>query len=137
MASWSARVLIVGLIFGLATSSTDSATDGNPNETTSQPALAVRLTPRIAFGPSNVRALIQVEPHPDNRLLRVTIDSGGYYRSTDIQLEGAETPKSHFVVWKSVPPGQYIFAATVFGPGVIRHRAVQHEFQLLSRVPES
>jgi hypothetical protein len=49
--------------------------------------------------------------------LRVEIDSAGYYRSSDIQLEGASAPMSHFLDWKEVPAGKYDLTVSVLGAG--------------------
>ncbi len=82
----------------------------------SEPALELRLTSRYAVAKELVRSLVRVAPHPDNRFLRVTVDSLNYYSSSDIQLEGAFAVKNHFFAWKSLPPGVYDVVVTVFGP---------------------
>ncbi len=78
------------------------------------PVAISRVSPRVAFGPVDVTTLVQVEPHAENRRLRVVLDSGEYYFSTDIQLDGAEAPKSHFVSWRAVRPGRYVLTAAVY-----------------------
>ena len=93
--------------------------------------LTLRLTPRFVSAPGYLRSLIRVAPHEANRVLRVEIDSAGYYRSSDIQLEGASAPMSHFVDWKEVPAGKYDLSVSVMGasgdPRVVRHL----DFQVL------
>ena len=79
--------------------------------------LTLRLTPRFVSAPGYLRSLIRVAPNAANRVLRVEIDSAGYYRSSDIQLEGASAPMSHFVDWKEVPAGKYDLRVTVLGAG--------------------
>jgi hypothetical protein len=79
--------------------------------------LTLRLTPRFVSAPGYLRSLIRVAPNDKNRVLRVEIDSAGYYRSSDIQLEGASAPMSHFVDWKEVPAGKYDLRVTVLGAG--------------------
>ena len=93
--------------------------------------LTLRLTPRFVSAPGYLRSLIRVAPHEANRMLRVEIDSAGYYRSSDIQLDGASAPTSHFVDWKEVPAGKYSLIVSVMGasgdPRVVRHL----DFQVL------
>jgi len=93
--------------------------------------LTLRLTPRFVSAPGYLRSLIRVAPHEANRVLRVEIDSAGYYRSSDIQLAGAAAPTSHFVDWKEVPAGKYSLIVSVMGPSgdprVVRHL----DFQVL------
>jgi hypothetical protein len=79
--------------------------------------LTLRLTPRFVSAPGYLRSLIRVAPHEANRTLRVEIDSDGYYRSSDIQLDGASAPTSHFVDWKEVPAGKYDLRVSVLGAG--------------------
>jgi hypothetical protein len=79
--------------------------------------LTLRLTPRFVSAPGYLRSLIRVAPHAANRVLRVEIDSAGYYRSSDIQLDGASAPMSHFMDWKEVPAGKYDLTVSVLGPG--------------------
>ena len=79
--------------------------------------LTLRLTPRFVSAPGYLRSLIRVVPNEKNRVLRVEIDSAGYYRSSDIQLEGASAPTSHFMDWKAVPAGKYDLRVSVRGAG--------------------
>jgi len=80
-----------------------------------EPMLQLRLTRKYTFSPGYVQSLIRVVPHPDNRLLRVTIDSADFYRSSDIELDGADAARSHFFNWTSLPAGHYDIVVTVFG----------------------
>jgi hypothetical protein len=73
----------------------------------------VRVSPRVAFAPARVTALVQVEPHDENRRLQLVLESAEHYHSTDVELEGAEARKSHFLTWRDLPPGSYVLTATV------------------------
>jgi len=59
---------------------------------------------------------------PQTQFVKVTeqgpeqIDSESYYRSSEIELEGASAPMSHFLDWKAVPAGKYDLIVTVMGP---------------------
>ena len=86
--------------------------------------LTLRMTPRFVRAPGYLRSLIRVLPNADNRLMRVEIDSDSYYRSSEVQLDGAAAPMSHFMDWKDVPAGKYDLIVTVIGqsgPRVVRH----------------
>ena len=98
----------------------------------SNSAVTARVTPPFSFSPSQVRALVQVPRHPDNRRLRIRIDSGSYYRSSDIQLDGDAAPKSHLLVWKSLPPGNYCFEAILSG-SIAPRAYLRREFVVLGR----
>jgi hypothetical protein len=71
-------------------------------------ALAISVIPAKAFAPATVQAFVRVARHAENRLLRVTLDSGSFYRSSDLPLQGAEAPTMHWVRWPSLPPGNYV-----------------------------
>lgn len=71
-------------------------------------AMAVSVTPQKAFAPATVQAFVRVSRHSENRLLRVTLDSDSFYRSSDLPLEGDHAPTTHWVRWPSLPPGRYI-----------------------------
>ena len=77
--------------------------------------LALILPRRIVPAPGYMRSVIRVTPSTENRALRVEIDSDDYFRSTEIQLDGASAPMSHFIDWKQMPPGMYAITATLIG----------------------
>ena len=86
--------------------------------------VTLRLTTRIVNAPGSLRSLVRVVPNAENRTLRVSIDSDGYYRSSDIQLDGDGAATSHFVEFKDVPAGMYQLTAEVIGqtgPRAVRH----------------
>jgi hypothetical protein len=93
--------------------------------------VTLRLTPRFVSAPGYLRSLIRVTPNAANRVLRVEIDSAAYYRSSDVQLDGASAPTTHFMDWKAVPAGKYDLIVSVLDPSgdarVVRHM----DFQVL------
>ena len=98
--------------------------------------LTLRLTPRFVSAPGYLRSLIRVAPNDANRVLRVEIDSAGYYRSSDIQLDGASAPMSHFVDWKDVPAGKYDLIVSVLGSSGDARVVRQLNFQVLGMTTE-
>jgi hypothetical protein len=98
--------------------------------------LSLRLTPRFVSAPGYLRSLIRVTPNADNRVLRVEIDSAGYYRSSDIQLEGASAPMSHFLDWKAVPAGKYDMIVSVLGASGDARLVRTMNFQVLGMEAE-
>ena len=65
------------------------------------------------MAPATLRLFIKIEPNADNRLLRITADSGASFRSSELQLEGLDSPKSHLHVWNGLTPGDYCLEATL------------------------
>ena len=96
----------------------------------------LRLSSRFVSEPGYLRSLIRVLPNAENRVLRVSIDSDAYYRSSDIQLEGESAPMNHFVDFKAVPAGKYELTVEVIGP--TGTRATRHlDFQVLGLSTEN
>ena len=73
--------------------------------------LALRVTPNISCAPSTVTIHATVQPNAANRILSIEADSGGFYRSSEIQLEGDRAPLITQVFLKNLPGGEYIVAA--------------------------
>jgi hypothetical protein len=95
--------------------------------------LALLLTRRLVTAPGYLRSVIRVAPSDDNRTLRVTIDSEDYFRASEIQLDGASAPMSHFIDWKQMPAGTYELTATLIGPGGTRAER-QTSFRVLGPI---
>ena len=113
-----------------------AALAGSPARAAVAPAVkpaedvTLRLTPRFVSAPGYLRSLIRVLPNAENRLMRVSIDSDAYYRSSEIQLDGDSAPTSHWVDFKAVPAGRYELTVEVIGQ--TGTRAMRHlDFQVL------
>jgi hypothetical protein len=92
-----------------------SASGGEP--------IQVAVSPSISFAPSNLRIRVRVTPNPENRALTVVAESGDFYRSSQIQLEGDHAPATTMIEFRGLPGGDYeIVAALVDSVG--RQRAV-------------
>ena len=95
--------------------------------------LALQVTRRLVTAPGYLRSVIRVAPSDDNRKLRVTIDSEDYFRASEIQLDGASAPMSHFIDWKQLPAGAYELTATLVGPDGTRAER-QTSFRVLGPI---
>jgi uncharacterized protein (DUF2141 family) len=80
---------------------------------TASEKLTVRVTPNVSSAPSTVIVRAYVEPNVHNRRLRVEADSGSFYRSSEVQLDGAEAPILTEFRLASLPGGKYIVVATL------------------------
>jgi hypothetical protein len=75
--------------------------------------LALRVTPNVSSAPSTVRVKATVTRSADNRWLRVEADSGAFYRSSDIQLDGENAPVVTELELKNLPSGEYTVTAVL------------------------
>lgn len=108
-------VKIVGrLALLLAAVSTVAASVAGGAERRTQPVAALDIRPRMAFAGHDVRILVRVPPDADNRRLRVTIDSGSFSRTSEIDLEGVRAPGAHWFNLPALPAGEYLVEAVVY-----------------------
>ena len=87
--------------------------------------VSIRVSPEISFAPANVVIRTSVEPATENRSIEVIAETGEFYRSSTIQLEGDRAPKTTMLEFRALPPGNYDVSASVIGSGGQR-RAVAH-----------
>jgi hypothetical protein len=87
--------------------------------------LSLQVTPRMAIAGTYVQALVRVYPNVQNRLLRVSVESTGYFRSSDVTLDGADARISHLVPLRALPAGSYDVVAVVYGSEGERARSLQ------------
>ena len=76
--------------------------------------LSLRVTPHVSSAPSTVTVLAYVEPDSANRRLRIEADSGWFYRSSEVELDGDQAPMLTEFRLKSLPSGEYTLKATLF-----------------------
>jgi hypothetical protein len=96
----------------------------------SQNRIDVRVSPTVAMAPAYVRALVTIPREASNRLLRVSLDSGDFYRSSDLPLEGAQAAFSHQLTWRSVPSGLYVVTAELYASGELKE-VVRREIRVV------
>jgi hypothetical protein len=87
--------------------------------------VSIRVSPAFSYAPANLVIQASVEPDGDNRAMEVIADSGGFYRSSTIALEGDRAPRTSRFEFRSLPPGEYEITATVIGADG-RQRAIAH-----------
>jgi len=69
--------------------------------------LSMAVSPAQSFAPTNLTIRVHVEPHADNRALEVVAESGAYCRSSRMQIDGSEAPRTISFEIRNVPGGEY------------------------------
>jgi hypothetical protein len=69
--------------------------------------LTLRVTPAVAFAPANLIVRTMILADPANRAVEVIAESPEYYRSSEIQLNGENAPRTTTFEFRSLPPGTY------------------------------
>ncbi|HWI19638.1 MAG TPA: hypothetical protein VNT81_17920 [Vicinamibacterales bacterium] len=80
-------------------------------ETGASEKLALRVTPNVSNAPSTVVVRAIVAQDSGNRWLHVEADSGAFYRSSSVQLDGDKAPTVTEILLKSLPSGEYTVTA--------------------------
>ncbi len=70
-------------------------------------ALTIAVSPVQSFAPTNLTIRVHLEPNAGNRAFEVVAESGEYYRSSRIQLDGAEAPRTIWLEIRNLPGGAY------------------------------
>jgi hypothetical protein len=69
--------------------------------------LNLAATPAKSLAPSTVTVRVRIEPNADNRALTVVVDSGQFYRSSDIPLNGEAAQRLVHLQYPNLPGGEY------------------------------
>ena len=83
--------------------------------------LTIAVSPLQSFAPTNLRVRVHVPSDDANRALEVSADSGEYYRSSRIQLDGKDALRTITVEFPRLPGGAYeIRGALIDSAGHVR-----------------
>jgi hypothetical protein len=95
-------------------------------------AIALQVSPRVASEPATLMIRATVERHADNRGLDVRVLSSGYCRSSFVQLDGLDAPRTTTITYLEIPGGTYEVQMTVLGPGGKPRATTSQEIKILS-----
>jgi hypothetical protein len=94
--------------------------------------LAMRCSPAVSFAPANLVVRAFIEANADNRILEIVAESGDFYRSSVIQLDGDRAPHTNQFEFRSLPPGNYEIVATLVGSSGRTRAAVRQDINVIS-----
>jgi hypothetical protein len=75
--------------------------------------LTLRVTPNVSSAPSTVIVRATVAKNSDNRSLHIEADSGEFFRSSEIQLDGDKAPLVTEIRLPNLPGGEYSVVAVL------------------------
>ena len=96
--------VLVALTLGTLGSTTGVAT-GN--------RLRIDVVPRFSSAPGAFRVRAIVTREENNRSLEIVADSGDYYRSSTLQLDGAHAATVTEMFFRNLPSGSYQVTVTL------------------------
>jgi hypothetical protein len=77
--------------------------------------LTIRVSPAVSTAPAVVTVRTMVEAHADNRTLDIIAESRDFYTSTQVTLQGADSPRFNEVRFRSLPEGNYEVTVILMG----------------------
>ena len=95
-----AALTIIGM---LSASGTTGATE----------KLTLRVTPNVSSAPGTVIVKATVARNAENRWLHIEADSGEFFRSSEIQLDGDRAPVVSEFRIPNLPGGEYVVKAVL------------------------
>jgi hypothetical protein len=95
--------------------------------------VTVRVAPRVGLAPATLVVDAVTERDPANRALQIQVESEGYYRSSLMQLDGDQAPRTTTVRYEGVPGGSYEVRAILFGSDGRQWAATIQQVEILSR----
>ena len=92
--------------------------------------LTLAASPVSSFAPAHLGVRVHVTPDPANRALEVIAESSDYLRSSRMQLDGEDAPKTITLEFRGIPPGDY----AELTPDALRRLSASDQAMVLSRV---
>lgn len=77
--------------------------------------VTLHVTPIMAFAPADLMIRASVDANDANRKLEIVAESDDYYRSSEVQLDGASAARTNLVSFRGLPGGAYTVRVIVRG----------------------
>ena len=75
----------------------------------------MQVRPQMSMAPGFVTVKVVVEAAPENRRLQVTAESADFYRSSEVQLDGANGVPLSVFEFRGLPTGTYYVTGVLIG----------------------
>ena len=79
--------------------------------------LSLRVSPAVSFAPANLVVRTTIQADAANRAVEVVAESNEFYRSSEIELDGENAPRTNTFEFRSLPSGTYEVRVTLRGGG--------------------
>jgi methionine-rich copper-binding protein CopC len=77
--------------------------------------LRMQVSPAVTRAPAMLTVRVSLETAADNRLLQVVAESADFYRSSEIQIDGANAPAISVFEFHNLPTGLYHVTGVLVG----------------------
>jgi hypothetical protein len=77
--------------------------------------LRMQVSPAIQRAPAMLTVRVMVESSDDNRILQVVAESPTFYRSSEVQIDGANATPLKVFQFRGLPTGRYEVTGVLIG----------------------
>ena len=78
-------------------------------------ALRMQVSPAIQRAPALLTVRVMIESSDENRLLQVAAESPTFYRSSEVQIDGASASALRVFEFRGLPAGRYQVTGVLVG----------------------
>jgi len=90
----------------------------------SREALRLRVTPPVSVAPGYLTVRVTIESAADNRRLQIVAESPDFYRSSEVDLDGANAAPTSVFEFRNLPTGMYEVTGVLVGVRGVRGTAI-------------
>jgi hypothetical protein len=77
--------------------------------------MTIKVSPAVAMAPATLKVRASIESNAENRAIEVVVDSPDFYRSSLIELEGEQAPRTTVFEVQNLPGGRYVVTTRLLG----------------------
>jgi hypothetical protein len=77
--------------------------------------MTIKVSPAVAVAPATLWVRANIEADAGNRAVEVVVDSADFYRSSRIELEGENAPRTTVFELRNLPGGRYVVTTRLLG----------------------
>ena len=81
----------------------------------SREALKLDVTPPVSMAPGHLTVRVNIESAAENRKLQIVAESPDFYRSSEVDLDGANAATLSVFEFRNLPTGTYEVTGTLVG----------------------
>jgi hypothetical protein len=86
---------------------------GSP--TAGRSRLSIQVSPAVAIAPADLIVRATIPADPANRAIEISAESEVFYRSSEIQVDGDQAPRTNRFEFRGLPGGVYLVRAVLKG----------------------
>ena len=116
------RTLLCGILVAMAA----------PLGAGSPERLSMRVSPAVAFAPADLSVRATIEANDQNRTIEIIAESGDFYRSSEMSLNGEKAPRTTQFEFRGLPGGTYAVVAVLKGAGGEQLALTRREIQVVA-----